>query len=488
MHRYATQLVCLFALTLVAGCPLIPPPAQNNNTNSAPQPRDQATKITDATLRWNTIAIDSSGLDHAPVAPGESRTFGHNLGPTRSSRAMAIVHIAMFEAANATQGAYKSYTQALDDDFDADAAAAVIQAARDTLVALFPSHAPRLNAELATDLAAIPDGVAKTRGILLGQQAAAAILAMRLNDGAEIVEPYEVSDAPGAWRADPINPTQQPLGEEWYRVKPFVMNSVTQFRCPPPPAMDSAEYTAAYNEVLALGGDGVVTPTIRTEDQTQMGIYWAYDGTPSLCAPPRLYNQIASQIGVDEGLKGLELLRVLAITNVAMADACIAGWESKFHYNLWRPVTGIREADPGMGPTGLGDGNPATIADPTYVPLCAPATNLQAPNFTPPFPSYPSGHATFGGALFQTLREEFGTDEIPFTFVSDEYNGVTKDNVGNVRPLLPRSFQTLSQAEEENGQSRIYLGIHWSFDKTAGIAQGRQVATHTFRNLFQPRN
>ena len=153
----------------------------------------------------------------------------------------------------------------------------------------------------------------------------------------------------------------------------------------------------------------------------------------------------------------------------------IAIWESKYYYQFWRPVTGIREADAGTGPTGLGDGNPRTTGDPTFMPLGAPASNLQGPNFTPPFPSYPSGHAGFGGALFQTLRRFYGTDHIPFTFVSDEFNGMTVDNEGNVRPLVPRSFATLSQAEEENGQSRIYLGIHWAFDKTEGIAQGRRV-------------
>ncbi len=123
----------------------------------------------------------------------------------------------------------------------------------------------------------------------------------------------------------------------------------------------------------------------------------------------------------------------------------------------------------------------------TWSPLGAPASNLQGPNFTPPFPAYPSGHAVFGGALFQTLRNFFGTDDIAFTFVSDELNGVTRGNDGIVRPLMPRSFDSLSEAEEENGQSRIYLGIHWSFDKTEGIAQGRRVANYVFRNAFQPR-
>ena len=152
---------------------------------------------------------------------------------------------------------------------------------------------------------------------------------------------------------------------------------------------------------------------------------------------------------------------MLALVNVAMAEAGIAAWDSKYFYNYWRPVTGIREADAGTGPSGLGDNNPATAGDATYSPLGAPASNLTGPNFTPPFPAYPSGHATFGGALFQTLRNIYGTDNIAFTFMSDEFNGETLDNEGNPRPLLPRSFTTLSQAETENGQSRIYLGIHW---------------------------
>jgi hypothetical protein len=182
----------------------------------------------------------------------------------------------------------------------------------------------------------------------------------------------------------------------------------------------------------------------------------------------------------------MELARLFALVNVAMADAAIACWESKYYYDFWRPVTGIRESDPGTGPTGKGDNNPATVGDPAFTPLGAPASNLNGPNFTPPFPSYPSGHACFGGALFQTLRYFYGTDQIAFTFVSDEFNGVTKDNEGNVRPYRPRSFDSLSQAEEENGQSRIYLGIHWRFDDTNGIAQGRRVGDYVAPRIFQP--
>jgi hypothetical protein len=301
-------------------------------------------------------------------------------------------------------------------------------------------------------------------------------------------EDFLTNDAPGKWRQDPISLIPLALGAHWDQVTPFVMQSASQFRVPPPPALDSAEYATAYNEAKRLGGDGVITPTERTAEQTQIGIYWAYDGTPSLCAPPRMYNQITVQIADQMRSNDIELARLLALVNVAMADAGIAVWESKYFYQCWRPITGIREADEGFGPTGEGDGNPATVCDPTFSPLGAPATNLNGPNFTPPFPAYPSGHAGFGGALFQILRRFYGTDNIAFTFVSDELNGVTRDNTGAVRPLVPRSFTRLSQAEEENGQSRIYLGIHWSFDKTQGIAQGRRVADYVFDNAFLPAN
>jgi len=174
------------------------------------------------------------------------------------------------------------------------------------------------------------------------------------------------------------------------------------------------------------------------------------------------------------------------LVNVAMADAGMTIWESKYHYDFWRPVLGIRESDPGTGPTGLGDGNPDTVGDTNFSPLGAPASNLTGPNFTPPFPAYPSGHAGFGGALFQVMRRFYGTDNIAFTFVSDEFNGQTRDNNGNIRAYRPRSFSNLSQAEEENGQSRIYLGIHWAFDKTEGIAEGRRVGDYVFDHAFRP--
>jgi hypothetical protein len=442
---------------------------------------------------WNEVALNTSGLDHTPVVPGENRVFGEQYGPTRASRAMAIVHIAIFEAINAIVGGYQSYTGLAPVSPNTSMDAAIAQAAHDTLVALFPSQTASCDAQLAADLSQIPHGRAKAKGIKLGQRAAAAILALRTNDGAQHAEPrvgveFFTGEEPGEWRQDPISQLPLALGAYWGEVKPFVLKSADQFRVPPPPALRSPAYAAAFDEVKRLGGDGVVTPTERTPEQTEIGIYWAYDGTPSLCAPPRLYNQIAVQIADQMGSEVVELARLLALVNLALADAAIAVWESKYYYEFWRPVTGIREADAGTGPTGAGDGNPATVGDPTFTPLGAPASNFTGPNFTPPFPAYPSGHAGFGGALFQVLRRFYRTDTIAFTFVSDEFNGVTQDNNGNVRRLLPRSFSSLSEAEEENGQSRIYLGIHWAFDKTKGIAQGRRVANYVFKHAFVPRH
>jgi hypothetical protein len=457
------------------------------STVDAPAGNDSMTML----HHWNHVAIDASGLDHTPVAPGEDRTFGEQLGPCRAARAEAIVHIAIFEAINAVVGGYQSYAGVERVPSNTSINAAIAVAAHDTLAALFPSQASAMDGQMNADLAAIPDGSAKSLGMKLGHRCATNILKMRANDGSQLAEPkvgidFITSNDPGKWRQDPISHGPLALGAYWGQVKPFAMVSSSQFRAPAPPALNSPAYTEAYNEAKQLGGDGIHTPTTRTEEQTFIGNYWAYDGTPSLCAPPRLYNQIIVKIADQMGLNFVQQARLLAIANAAMADAGLAIWESKFYYEYWRPVTAIREADPGTGPTGLGDGNPDTIGDVNFVPLGAPASNLTGPNFTPPFPSYPSGHGGFGGAVFQTLRRYFGTDNISFTFVSDEYNGVTVDNGGNVRPLLPRSFATLSQAEEENGQSRIYLGIHWRFDKTAAIAQGRQVADWVYKRIFPP--
>ena len=469
-------------------------PANTPAPLATPVPVPSVNRPADLVKHWNMMALDATGLDHTPASQGPAHTFGEQLGPTRSSRAMAIIHIAMFDAVNAFAGGYESFSHIAPAKNGASMSAAIIQAAHDSMAAMYPSQKWIFDAEMTNELSQIPAGKAKNEGIATGARAAAAILKHCQKDGSSIPEPhlgvdFFTSNDPGKWRQDPIGQSPIALGAFWGNVRTLVLKSASQFRAPAPPALTSPEYADAYNEAKLLGGDGLTTPTIRTADQTDIGTYWAYDGTPTLCAPPRLYNQITMHIADQKGTSSdpVALARLLALVNVSLADTGIAVWETKFFYQLWRPITGIRESDAGTGPSQLGDGNPATIGDTSFVPLGAPASNLMGPNFTPPFPSYPSGHAGFGGALFQTLRNFYRTDNIAFTFTSDEFNGVTRDDSGNVRPLRPRSFSSFSQAEEENGQSRIYLGIHWSFDKTQGIAQGRNVANFVFTHAFTPR-
>jgi hypothetical protein len=439
---------------------------------------------------WNQVATNSVEIDHTPVPPNSTRVFGEQFGPARTSRALAITQIAVFDAINAIDGGYNSYTGIPSVYKPTSESAAMAQAAHDTQVALYPSQQPRLDALLTADLALLPNSAAKTNGIALGQQAAAAILAMRANDGSARAEPtvgvgYVPSNQPGKWRPDPVSENPLALGAYWGKVTPFVLTKGSQFRLPPPPALTSAAYTAAYDQVQQLGGSAVGTS--RTPAQTIIGTYWAYDGAPNLGTPPRLFNQLTTTLMQQSSSATLiQNARLLALVNTAMADAGIAAWDSKYYYATWRPVTGIRESDAGTGPTGLGDKNPATIGNVNFVPLGAPADYLSGPNFTPPFPAYPSGHATFGGALFQTLRHVWGTDNIPFTFVSDEYNGVTQDNQGVTRPLIPRSFANLTQAENEVELARVYLGVHWVFDSTGGDTLGHNVADYVFNNAFQP--
>src|SRR5262249_24042119 len=221
--------------------------------------------------------------------------------------------------------------------------------------------------------------------------------------------------------------------------------------------------------------------TVRTPEQTEIGIFWGYDGRPGLGTPPRLYNQIVRTIAMQEHNTETDNARLFALVNIAMADAGLVCWNRKYDDDFWRPILGIRAGD--------SDGNSLTAGDATWTPLGAQVSNPRPgeTNFTPNFPSYTSGHATFGAAAFKMLERFYDTDYITFTFVSDEFNGITRAADGQVRPVVPRTFHSFSEAAEENGQSRIYLGIHWAFDKTEGILCGDHVADYVFDNFLHPR-
>ncbi len=298
---------------------------------------------------------------------------------------------------------------------------------------------------------------------------------------------YTYGQLPGQWRADPLHPDATPLTPDWGGVTPFVVQSATQFGAPPPPAITSLAYAQAYEQVKALGA---VNSTVRTDTETDIGFFWGYDAQPGLCAPVRFYNQIAEDVAQKMGNTVAQNARFFALIDFALADAGITCWNDKYRYDLWRPVTAIRENDPGTGPTSLGSGNPYLVGqgDPNWQPLGAPADNSNGTNFTPPFPSYTSGHATFGGAAFKVMEDFYHTDVIPggLTIISDEFNTITVDQNGQPRPLLPRTFNFFSQMAGENAQSRVYLGIHWEFDAVNGIRSGDGIGDYVFTHALAP--
>ena len=398
------------------------------------------------------------------------RTPGAQPPAIHSTRSFAMLHAAMFDAVNAIDRTYEPYTLHLRHvSRSASTWAAADQAAHDVLVALYPSFSSPLDAELQQDLDQIPDGRRKTDGIALGEAAATTIVALRQDDGSsQTLPPFVPKNQPGSYQLTPPNfaPadfTQLP------RVAAFAIASADDFLPGPPPELTSDTYTASFKEVKSLG---LVTSTTRTTEQTEIGKFW--NGNIQ-----DFWNEIAQAAALQHGLGLVRSAHLFAELNFALADTAIVFFHAKYTFEFWRPVTAIRAANT--------DGNPDTIADPNWTPLGAPADNGSGTNFTPPFPSYASGHATFGGALFRMMADFFGTDNIHFSFMSDEFNGITRDQNGVVRPVVTRSWDSFSQAAEENGQSRIYLGIHWSFDKVEGIEQGTDIADYIFRHFLRGR-
>jgi hypothetical protein len=440
---------------------------------------------TDPVLHWNEVAMQATVVDHGINAPHLQ------FGPTRASRAMAIIQGAVYDAVNSIDPESSPYLIQVRAPKGASLAAAVAEAAYTTLVSLYPYQKPFFDAELATALKHVPQK-AEVDGLAVGKTVADFILAARTDDGSQLdaagqTVNYTYGQNPGQWRADPLHPDATPLGVDWGQVKPFVIQSSTQFGAPPPPSITSLAYAQAYEQVKALGA---ADSTVRTDNETNIGFFWGYDAQPGICAPIRFYNQITEQVAEKMHNSTAENARLFALVNFAEADAAITCWGDKFNYDFWRPVTAIRENDPGTGPTGLGSQNPYLVGqgDPTWTPGGAPADNGTGTNFTPPFPSYMSGHASIGGATFKMVEDFYHTDVIPggLTVVSDEFNTVTVDQNGNARPLLPRTYNSFSQMAGENAQSRVYLGIHWEFDAVEGIRCGDHIADYVFEHAAMP--
>jgi hypothetical protein len=414
-------------------------------TKTQPRPRgrlqlesleDRLVPAGDMVIQWNDILRDAVRTAGSP--------------PTFASRNMAITQAAVYDAVNALDRTREVYLVDAIAHPKASREAAVAAAAHRALVGLYPAQTAALDAKLVAALAAIPDGKAEDDGVALGRSVADQILALRLNDGSGVVPPaYPGGTAPGEWRPTP--PANLPgLHPHWPDVTPFAMTSADQFGPAGPPALDSLDYRDAFNEVKELGS---ATSTTRTADQTAIALFWV-NGAGTASAPGHL-NLLAQIVAQQQGNTLEENARLFAALNVAMADVVINCWDAKYEFSFWRPVSAIRAAE---------DGNAETTADPTWTPLVV----------TPPFPGYTSAHSSVSGAAAAVLADFFGTDTISFTLPSQN-------------PSLPaRSYTSFSQAAKESADSRLYGGIHWSFDNNDGLTAGTAVGQYVAANFFRP--
>lgn len=438
--------------------------------------------MNDSILFWNAVAIEAARIDFT-INPTSGRLEPQQPGPTATSRALAIVHLAMFDAYMGATGASTYLTHASGDlpspSGVAVARVAVSSAACMTLGQLFSRQAAAFVRQHTDFVAALGAGDAEvTEGLRWGALVAQRMMDARANDGAATANMamYAPSPDPYRHRADPMAPDQGYLGARWGEVTPFLISDLlanTTVKMEPPPALTDQRYADDYNAVKAQGR---ASGSTRTPDQTAIGIFWAYDGALNIGVPPRLYNQAVRAMCQAATASESTNAKLFAAVNAGMADAGILAWFEKYKYNIWRPVVGIREADRGWGPTGRGDGNTGTSGDPDWTPLGAPRSNTAAvEGFTPSFPAYPSGHATFGTVALRLAQHVLGVaDDFRFSFVSEELNGRTTGARG-VRPLHARTM-TVDQAIEENILSRVYLGVHWEFDGREGESIGEQLA------------
>lgn len=401
----------------------------------------------DVVLDWNRVAQDVLVQDILSQHPGEA------------SRTMAMMNVAIYDAFAMTSPAgqtFYSYGSPAPGGASRDAAA--VEAAYTVLSQGYPDLTPGLDADRTSSLDAIADGPAKDAGVALGAMIGQSIVGRRADDGYDAISQYMPSGDIGHWEPDPLNDGQEAWGPEWGNVRPFTLHSNSQFSPPPMPDMTTQEYAEAFNEVKLLGADD--SPN-RTADQTEAAKFWAYDRI-GMGTPMRMYNTVLETVAEQEGNTAEENAELFARATVAMADAGIAAWTAKYGHDFWRPVSGIRRA--------ADDDNPLTVADPDWVPMGAPGGDDA--DFTPPFPTYVSGHSTFGGALFTTLEEFYGTDDIAFTLVSDEVPGAE------------RTYSSFSAAMAENGRSRVYLGVHFNFDDVNGRQLGQEVGTYIAARPF----
>jgi PAP2 superfamily len=406
----------------------------------------------DEVTHWNEVALQTEFA----VAAG--------IRTTTASRALAMVHVAVFDAVNAIDRRFTPYplqdatgNDLFPDDAlfpDASPEAATVAAAHAVLVALYPIRQASLDSEYAASIASIPDGSAKTQGISLGESLAAAVLASRASDGSgpALTAPYTAcpplpQPCPvGIYQPAPLE--GMPAGNVgWGMVTPFALTTGAQFRAEGPPALSSSEYAADYDEVKSIGA---LASNTRTADQTEAALFWR----ENIQIP---WNRIAQQVALFMNGSLLDRARLFALLDIAGADTSIASFDTKYTYDFWRPREAIRAGD--------GDGNDQTIGDPTWTPLGYIAVH----------PDYDSQHAAWGAAAASVLADVLGSDAFGFTLTtSTAPNGVS------------RSYGSFSQAAVENMNSRVWLGAHFRTACHHGFNQGRQVAQYVLGHVLKP--
>lgn len=389
------------------------------------------TQASDAVTEWNQIA---AGLTLNAV-PAQA--------PIQQTRTMAIVQVAVHDAVNAITGRYETYSSPGAVPAGASPEAAAIAAAYYALRSLFPAQAASLASMYTASLAA--HGVAGTDpGLDVGKAVAESILALRAYDhAAEAQFDYIVPGAgtPGVWERLGGAPALLP---GWGKVTPWVLRSGDQFRPDGPPALDSEGYARDLNEVQEVGA---VNSLVRTAEQTQIALFWR-------ASPTAIWNSVLAQVLAARNLDLSATARSIALVYLAAADVSTACWDAKYTYNSWRPLRAIVNAD--------ADGNPATIADPAWLPLLP----------TPPHPEYPSGHGCNSGAMAAVLEAVFGDyPGVPLTLT---FFGIT------------RQWESFDQGVQEVIDARVYSGIHFRNSDEVGVRLGRQVAHFVMTHALRP--
>ncbi len=412
---------------------------------------------------WNANAAKAAvvtGISPVGPSPAEARLY-------------AMTHVAIHDALNAIRRRSEPYAYDARGPRRASRDAAVAAAAHDVLVptlrelstlvpqASVDAAVASVEADYTAALAAVPDGRAENRGVAVGQAAAAAILALRANDGAQdllVGDPaYPQGTGPGEYRFTPTVGTPLAFAPRLGRMATFVLRDGSQFRPGPPYPVTSRRYAVDVNEIKRLGGDDIVTPSDRTPEQTEIALFWVESS-------PLQWNRIARTVAETYGLDQWEKARLFGLLNMSLIDGYIGTFEAKYHHKFWRPVTAIRLAD--------ADGNPRTAADPTWTPLVE----------TPPIPDHDSGHAVEGGAGEAVLRRFFRTDHARFSTCSTT---LPARNCGE-KNAVSRHYRSFSQAAKENAESRILVGFHFRKAVDAGIEHGRRIGDRAVDRFMRP--